>query len=83
MNPGADDINSQVVPDHSSSLTGTELIYIIAANHMEMCRYSRKNDDGYRKVSRELRRLGDSVQKSEEKRDVIENAANENREASC
>jgi hypothetical protein len=52
------------VDDVSSEFTGTETRFTIDANHMEMCRYSSKEDDGYRKVSREIRILCDDIEKS-------------------
>jgi len=42
------------VDDVSSTFTGTERRFAIDANHIEMCKYSSKETDGYRKVSREL-----------------------------
>jgi hypothetical protein len=42
----------------------TERRFTINANHMEMCRYSNKEDDGYQKVSRELRILCEEIEKS-------------------
>ena len=44
---------------------------------MNMCRYSNKNDDEYRKVSDELQKLCEKVRKTEQimqkKEEVIEN----------
>ena len=40
--------------DFSSSLDGTERRQTINANHLDMCRYTSKNDDGYQKVVGEL-----------------------------
>lgn len=45
---------SQIVNDFSSSLDGSERRQTINANHMAMCRYSSKHDDGYQKVVGEL-----------------------------
>lgn len=41
--------------DISSSLDGAERRQTINANHMTMCRYASKRDDGYQKVVGELR----------------------------
>lgn len=51
--------------DVSSACKGTEPRFAIDANHMEMCRYSSKDDDGYRKVSRELRMLCEDIERKE------------------
>jgi ankyrin repeat domain-containing protein 50 len=58
------------VDDISSTFTGTETRFAIDANHMEMCRYSSKEDDGYRKVSRELRILCEDIEKSLKEKDA-------------
>lgn len=50
--------------DVSSEFAGTEARYMINANHMQMCRYSSRDDDGYRQVSRELRRLCGEIEGS-------------------
>jgi hypothetical protein len=60
------------VSDVSSAFTGTETRFAINANHMDMCRYSSKEDDGYRKVSRELRILCEDIEKSLKKRNASE-----------
>jgi ankyrin repeat domain-containing protein 50 len=52
------------VDDVSSEFTAIERRFTIDANHMEMCRYSSREDDGYRKVSRELRILCEEIEKS-------------------
>ena len=57
--------------DVSSEFTGTEPRFTIDANHMEMCRYSSKEDDGYRKVSRELRNLCDDIKNSLKEEDAL------------
>lgn len=44
-----------MVDDVSSSFTGTERCQTINANHMSMCRFSTKYDDGYKKVVGELK----------------------------
>lgn len=58
-------------------MEGVESIFTIGANHMDMCRYPNKNDDGYRKVSGELQRLCERVRKTEqimhEEGEAIEN----------
>jgi hypothetical protein len=38
---------------------------------MEMCRYSSKEDDGYRKVSRELSILCEDMEKSLKEEDAL------------
>ncbi|MCJ1359347.1 MAG: hypothetical protein MMC33_009349 [Icmadophila ericetorum] len=47
-------LGEKVVDDFSSSLDGTERRQTINANHLDMCRYTSKNDDGYQKVVGEL-----------------------------
>jgi dimeric dUTPase (all-alpha-NTP-PPase superfamily) len=39
---------------------------------MDMCRYSSKEDDGYRKVSRELRILCEDIEKSFKEKNALE-----------
>ncbi len=56
--------------DVSSTFTGTETRYAIDANHMEMCRYSSKENDGYRKVSRELLALCGEIEKRVKQKDA-------------
>ncbi len=41
----------KVVADASSQFTGTEQICSIDANHMDMCRFSSRDDIGYRRVT--------------------------------
>jgi hypothetical protein len=60
------------VDDISSEFTGTERRSMIDANHMEMCRYSSKEDDGYLKVSRELLFLCDDIEKGLREEDALE-----------
>lgn len=55
----------KVVPDFSSLIQGLESVYSIDANHIDMCRYSDETSDGYRKVSGELQRLCEEIQKAE------------------
>ena len=43
----SDLLRSKVVADASSQFTGTERICSIEANHMDMCRFSSRNDIGY------------------------------------
>lgn len=64
-------LNQKVVDDVSSEFTGTEKRFMIDANHMEMCRYSSKGDDGYRKVSRELRILCEDIEKGLKEEDAL------------
>ncbi|KAI9855814.1 MAG: hypothetical protein M1813_009623 [Trichoglossum hirsutum] len=48
-------LNGKVVDEFSSSLDdASERKATINANHMAMCQFSNKDDDGYRKVSREI-----------------------------
>ncbi|KAI9780256.1 MAG: hypothetical protein M1839_006816 [Geoglossum umbratile] len=51
--------NGKVVDNVSSTLSGAprERTETINANHMSMCRFSSRYDDGYRKVGQELRTL--------------------------
>ncbi|PMD51210.1 uncharacterized protein K444DRAFT_545347 [Hyaloscypha bicolor E] len=57
-------LNRKVVDGVSSEFPDTGRRFTINANHMEMCRYSSREDDGYRKVSRELRILCEEIEKS-------------------
>ena len=52
--------------DFSSSLIGGTADHpeTINANHMNMCRFSSKDDDGYRKVGGELGALVYTIQKN-------------------
>ena len=43
-----------MVSPESSTLDDTDQRETIDANHMEMCRFSSHNDDGYKKVKGEL-----------------------------
>jgi len=45
---------------------------MIDANHMEMCRYSSREADGYRKVSGELRIFCKEIEESLKKEDASE-----------
>ncbi|RDW57688.1 hypothetical protein BP5796_12489 [Coleophoma crateriformis] len=49
-------LNDKVVPDTSSEFPGSENKFPILANHMMMCRFSGAEDDGYKQVSREIKR---------------------------
>ena len=49
--------------DFSSSVDGAERRQTINANHMAMCRYSRRHDDGYQKVVGELQVFLSVIQK--------------------
>lgn len=56
--------------DVSSAFNGEDNRFSIDANHVEMCRYWSKEDDGYRQISRELRILCDEIERSIEEEDV-------------
>lgn len=58
--------------DISSEFGGTETKAMIDANHMEMCRYSSREADGYRKVSGELRIFCKEIEESLKKEDASE-----------
>jgi len=47
----ANTIALKVVVDASSQFTGTEQICSIDANHIDMCRFSSRDDIGYRRVT--------------------------------
>ncbi|KAF7953256.1 hypothetical protein EAE96_006468 [Botrytis aclada] len=49
-------LDRKVVENISSILTGSERIQTINANHMAMCRFSDRTEDGYQKVVGELQR---------------------------
>ena len=46
----------------SSSITATEPTQTINANHMSMCRYPSKEDEGYKQVSGEIQILMSNIQ---------------------
>jgi hypothetical protein len=54
------------VPDLSSEFPGAESTVTINANHMNMCRYSSVDDDGYRKVAPRLKLLCRTIQTANE-----------------
>jgi hypothetical protein len=58
------------VDDISSEFTGAGTKATIDANHMEMCRYSSKEDDGYRKISGELHNLCNDIEKGLKEKDA-------------
>lgn len=49
-------LDHKVVENISSILTGSERIQTINANHMSMCRFADRTEDGYQKVVGELQR---------------------------
>ena len=55
----------------SSEFTGIERRFMIDANYIEMCRYLSKEDDGYRKVSRELCILCEDIEKGLKEEDAL------------
>jgi len=55
-------LNERVVEPFSSSLTATEPIQTINADHMSMCRFSSKEDEGYRQVSGEIQIIMSNIQ---------------------
>ncbi|KAH8803520.1 hypothetical protein F5884DRAFT_508819 [Xylogone sp. PMI_703] len=62
-------LNKRVVEPFSSSITDTEPSYTINANHMDMCRFQSKTDEGYRQVIGELKMLLRKI--SEEKKQIV------------
>ncbi|KAL6835384.1 hypothetical protein V8C40DRAFT_234261, partial [Trichoderma camerunense] len=55
-------LKKKVVPDHSSLIGDSrERAETLQANHMEMCRYSGKDDPNYHKVAGELRSMYHSI----------------------
>lgn len=55
-------LGKKVVPDHSSLIGDSrEHAETLQANHVEMCRYSGKDDPNYRKVAGELRSMYHSI----------------------
>ena len=53
-------LSNKVVPDDSSKVESSfEKLETINANHMEMARYGSKDDDGYNKISRALKKYLD------------------------
>ncbi|ETS81262.1 hypothetical protein PFICI_06264 [Pestalotiopsis fici W106-1] len=60
-------LGNKVVPDYSSLLGDQrEQAESIQANHMEMCRFTGRNDPNYRKVAGELRSIYVSIQRLKE-----------------
>lgn len=47
----------QVVEPFSSSITGTEPTQTINADHMSMCRFLSRDDEGYKQISGEIKLL--------------------------
>jgi len=47
-------LNERVVEPFSSSITGTEPTQTINANHMSMCRFASRDDEGYRQIMGEI-----------------------------
>jgi hypothetical protein len=62
---------AQVVEPFSSSFTGSEQTQIINANHMSMCRFLGKDDEGYKQVSGEIKIIISEIQRKK-KRDTVE-----------
>ena len=56
------------MPNISSSFNDTENVFTINANHMNICKYAGKDDNGYRKVLRELQNVHENIQIADEKR---------------
>jgi hypothetical protein len=50
------------VEPYSSSITGAEPTQTINADHMSMCRFSSKEDEGYKQVSGEIQILISKIQ---------------------
>lgn len=46
--------NERVLEPNSSSITSTEQTQTINANHMEMCRFSSKESEGYKQILGEI-----------------------------
>ncbi|KAL2071242.1 hypothetical protein VTL71DRAFT_12477 [Oculimacula yallundae] len=59
-------LNDLIVQHFSSSFTGTEHIESINANHMDICRFSSKNDQGYQSIVGELKILLSKWKEKEE-----------------
>lgn len=56
----------QVVEPFSSSFTGNEPVQIINANHMTMCQFTGKDDEGYRQISGEIKIIISELQHRKE-----------------
>jgi ankyrin repeat domain-containing protein 50 len=61
----------QIVEPFSSSFTGSEQTQTINANHMSMCRFPSKDDEGYKQISGEIKILISEIQKRKIQ-DVVE-----------
>ncbi|KAL5321552.1 hypothetical protein ACEPPN_009511 [Leptodophora sp. 'Broadleaf-Isolate-01'] len=61
-----------IVQQFSSSFTGTEHIESINANHMDMCRFSSKDDQGYQSVVGELKILLSKWMKKVDGQPIVE-----------
>lgn len=67
------------MPDASSEFLGSEKRFSIDADHRAMCRFSNIDDDGYRKISQELRHLSQRAQELYKKKVLAErNSEREN-----
>ncbi|KAH6712777.1 hypothetical protein BKA61DRAFT_483921, partial [Leptodontidium sp. MPI-SDFR-AT-0119] len=66
------DRHFEIVQQFSSSFTGTEHIESINANHMDMCRFSSKDDQGYQSVVGELKILLSKWMKKVDGQPIVE-----------
>ncbi|MCJ1403576.1 hypothetical protein MMC11_006799, partial [Xylographa trunciseda] len=64
-------LNERVVEPFSSSITTTEPTQTINANHMSMCRFPNRDDEGYKQVSGEIQIVISDIQRRREQ-DVLE-----------
>ena len=59
----ADLLSFKVVPDVSATFTETEDICSINANHIDMCKFSSKEDAGYQRTTYTLKTIFDDLHK--------------------
>ncbi|RDW58861.1 hypothetical protein BP6252_13337 [Coleophoma cylindrospora] len=65
-------LNNKVVPDTSSEFPGCENKFPIFANHIMMSRFSGVEDDGYKQVSREIKKVCNKVEKENARKKALE-----------
>ncbi|KAF8245685.1 hypothetical protein K440DRAFT_603397, partial [Wilcoxina mikolae CBS 423.85] len=64
---GVSGLNGKVVEDESSAIgDAAEYTVTINANHMDMCRFANREDDGYRKVEPAIRKYIRDIEKQAE-----------------
>lgn len=79
----ADIVRPQVVPDVSAFFTGTETICSLDANHIDLCKFSSKQDVGYQRITYALTSVFDDLSRTGQtmvdKEKIIEKNRSKNR----